>query len=67
MHDEQQPDAPGEQVDPAQRSSHSPDEAVVDEGIDTGQTHTSEPDPAIGESIEESPAEGFDPDAPSGT
>ncbi|MBO1770845.1 hypothetical protein [Agrococcus sp. TF02-05] len=67
MHDEQQPDAPGEQVDPAQRSSHSPDEAVVDEGIDTGQTHTSEPDPAIGESIEESPAEGFDADAPSGT
>jgi hypothetical protein len=67
MHDEHQSDAPGEHVDPTRRESRSPDDAVVDEGIDTGQTHTSEPDPSIGESIEESPAEGFDPDAPSGT
>ncbi|MCR8671900.1 hypothetical protein [Agrococcus sp. HG114] len=62
---DEQPHAPGEQ-DPAQRTSRTPDEPVVDEGLDGAGSGTREPDPELGESIQENPAEGYDPDAPRG-
>ena len=55
MHDHRKPADPHE-------------EAVVDEtdGEQSAERHVEEPDPSIGESAKENPAEGYDPEQPHG-